>query len=601
MNAIAVTELMPVILQKLQGHQLKREGTNRWRANWPKGDHDSRSLIIYETPGTATGGWFEYIAGGLRGNLVKLAGHLDIDVAPMTEHPDAPPPMSLAEYAQQHHVPAEVFYRAGWQDATYRGGMKAIKFSTANGDRYRMLEGDAKYIQVAGYKPCLYGLTRARRMAEVQTERQRPLVVCGSEASVVVAQHYGVPAFCQNMGEGKAWEPANLARLQQVLWPEQEILAVPDHDQAGRDWGKRTKESLERAGFRVRVLDTSSVASGKKGFDLADFCGTFQEQAEQRLSELPEIVYAPDCPTCVEKDAVIETQRTRIQELERQVAQLQQVQQHNRLQAQVMCRKELPQAARQVYLGVRNEMKCAPKNADTEDDTADWQDKTFHVRPWKIAEERGISPSTVSRELREWHEQGIVVKETRKVYDPDTQQTRPEVSIKWLVDPNNLDAIKREHKHGGHHPVECPDCGSHDIVEKRQRVCRGCGGILSEATYHEVNRACVQDAITPDISEVEEASLQDAITPVPDEACVQDAITPQVDSTTLKDAPFFVAERDCKLPVLSNGGESPSVPPDLRLTTHQQDAITVPKDGIPGLVARLRKRRQDRPAQGGTT
>ncbi|MCA9367550.1 hypothetical protein KC887_04815 [Candidatus Kaiserbacteria bacterium] len=168
----------------------------------------------------------------------------------------------LDDYASMQGVSPEVFKAAGWEETTHMR-RPALTFPTRKGDikqmRWRFLDGDKPhYINPGGYQVCWYGLDRAIQKA---TEDKTPIVLCNGEASTVVAQHFGLPAFCKTAGENKI--PDDLLAELESKWRGEIIIAL-DCDDKGRHVAQAVKEQLSNA----YVIDLGLTDGG----DLANFC-----------------------------------------------------------------------------------------------------------------------------------------------------------------------------------------------------------------------------------------------------------------------------------------------------------------------------------------
>jgi hypothetical protein len=268
------------VLAALEAYKLKDKGHGKYRCNSPfrpgSNSHAFTLLITDDEYGT----WYDHVSGE-HGSLYDLADKLGIDTPKQNGTPKPSPRtyQNLADYAASHGVDVSVFQAAGWGDAFWYG-KRAIAFPTPNGTRYRLLEGDDKYIQEKGYKACLYGLEKA-----VQLSTNQSLVLCNGEASVVVAQHYGIAACCQNMGENILTDD-NLKRLQAAY--SGPIIVALDSDPKGRSVAPKLVAQLQDAGYDARAVDLGLT----DGDDLADFCRLYDDQAKDALAQRKELAVA---------------------------------------------------------------------------------------------------------------------------------------------------------------------------------------------------------------------------------------------------------------------------------------------------------------------
>lgn len=191
---------------------------------------------------------------------------------------------SLADYAAQQGIPEAAFMASGWRLTTYKG-RPALQYPTATGNRWRYLDGgDKRHDSPFGYKPSWYGLKRA---IELSTDH-KPLVMVNGAAGVIVAQHFGIPAFAVSDGEQRKIPEPMLVELK-TAWSG-EILVALDCDQTGQQSAaKRTRQLLD-AGWIARAVN---LQLGKNG-DIADLCKVYRAGTFDHLQTLPEI--APAAP-----------------------------------------------------------------------------------------------------------------------------------------------------------------------------------------------------------------------------------------------------------------------------------------------------------------
>jgi NrS-1 polymerase HBD domain len=128
-----------------------------------------------------------------------------------------------------------------------------------------------------------------------------------------------------------------------------------------------------------------------------------------------------------------------------------------------------------------------------------------------LGETVGISASSISRGLKQLHECTDVLKEqVRPDANDPCKSTVFVKSTDLIFRPLEVIPTKEIKRHGGDHRMICTSCGSDDIVEKRQHICRGCGTVLKTFDLRELNSP-LQDA-TDETAENEPGiiSLQDA-------------------------------------------------------------------------------------------
>lgn len=190
---------------------------------------------------------------------------------------------NLADYAAQQGAPVEAFRQWGWQETTYRH-RRALEYTTATGPRWRYIDGaEPRHDSPKGYKFSWYGLTEALALAG----DNRPLVLVNGAAAVVVAQHYGVPAFAVSGGESSAIQAHLLDELLKA-WAG-EIILPADSDDTGRNSAARRIRQFIDAGYIARAVELQLERNG----DFADFCKVHGRDSLHRLADLPEIAPAP--------------------------------------------------------------------------------------------------------------------------------------------------------------------------------------------------------------------------------------------------------------------------------------------------------------------
>lgn len=292
------------MLAYLAAYDLQQTGQYSWRCNSPlRANANSHSFTLDLDPDGEHGTWYDH-RDDVGGSLYKLRDLLNLSQQKPTPIPSSGTKRAyadLADYAQAHHVAEAVFLAAGWQNAFWFA-QPALSFTTPNGARYRLIDNSKDtYIQAGGYKACLYRLQEALGIAQTAPQ---PLVLCNGEASTVVAQHHGVAACCQNMGEKKL-TPENLKQLLAAYPPhglqdgDAEIQIVFDSDDKGRKAAPKLLEQLQDAGYIARALDLQ----GSDGFDLADFCGLHGAGSVAGLASLPDLPGSSSKPASSGKQA----------------------------------------------------------------------------------------------------------------------------------------------------------------------------------------------------------------------------------------------------------------------------------------------------------
>lgn len=260
------------VLDALGSHKLKRSGDNEYRANrpWSIGS-DSQGLSL-KIDGPEHGTWHDFV-DDTSGSLYELAARLGIDTPKRGEVQSTKRVYrDIADYAAAHGVGVEVLTSAGWHQTTHIN-RPAIAIPTRNGTRYRFLDdGKPTYINPKGYSACWYGLQRAIETARLL---DMPLVLCNGEASTVVAQHYGLPAFAQTSGEKRL--PDALTSELRGLWQGQVWIAL-DCDNTGVKAANAIADQLSDS----VVVDLQLGDGG----DLADFCMLHTDQVKSALFKL---------------------------------------------------------------------------------------------------------------------------------------------------------------------------------------------------------------------------------------------------------------------------------------------------------------------------
>lgn len=206
---------------------------------------------------------------------------------------------TLSDYAEAHGVPMEAYINAGYKETLY-SGLKALSFPTDGGLRYRMLEGNSKYIGKSNQ--VWYRLREALALVKASDS---PLIITNGEASVVAAQHYGLPATAVTMGE-KTSIPEMLVDELKTAYNGAIILAF-DSDKAGVNASKGISAQLKEHGYSVIPVNFNK----DNGYDLADWLKDNQPVAVHDLVAKNEL-YTFDVP----KVEIIEKEQVQNTELE---------------------------------------------------------------------------------------------------------------------------------------------------------------------------------------------------------------------------------------------------------------------------------------------
>lgn len=268
-------------LQSMPGLNIRQHG-EYLKMNSPlRPNSDSRDFKLTIKDDGEHGAWHDGPANK-GGSLYELAQELGIEPG-APERAEAPTTTTkraytgLADYAQAHGVAADVFADAGWHETTHNG-RPALRFPTASGDRWRYLDGDKPaYMNAHGYAATWYGLKRAIDMAR---RRGGPLCLCNGEASVVAAQHHGVPAAAITTGGERTLPEPLLAELL-AAW-DGPIAVALDCDSKGKEAAPKLAAQLRAAGRDAVAVDLG----GSGGFDLADFTRLHEAESYAVLCEL---------------------------------------------------------------------------------------------------------------------------------------------------------------------------------------------------------------------------------------------------------------------------------------------------------------------------
>lgn len=225
------------------------------------------------------GAWTDFPTGE-KGSLYELAERLGIETPKREKVENTKRAYTtLADYADVKGVPEKAFIDAGWQPHTYFDGRPCFKYSTAGGERYRFSDGNKPtFCSVKGYQSNWYGLQRAVLLAGKQ-----PLILCNGEPSTIVAQYWGLPAFCMPSGETQGVTPELLTHLKEK-WKGSIIIAL-DCDVSGQEGALKFAEAFKGASIPYSIVDLMLTTHG----DLADFCKLHHETLKADFDKLPRI------------------------------------------------------------------------------------------------------------------------------------------------------------------------------------------------------------------------------------------------------------------------------------------------------------------------
>ncbi len=249
------------VLQHLGSYELKGTGPE-YTSNSPlRTNSDSHGFSV-KIEDSEHGTYFDHVTGA-NGSLYELATVLGIETPKREKVEDSKRAYAtLADYALLKGVPEQVFIDAGWELHTYFDGRHCFKFNTQGGERYRFTDGQKpSFKSIKGFEPCWYGLKRALTLTD-----KSPLIICNGEPSTIVAQHYGLPAFCMSGGENHKVSTELITDLKNA-WKGSIKIAL-DCDEAGRAGTAKFVEAFSGVSIPYTVIDLMLSDKG----DLADFC-----------------------------------------------------------------------------------------------------------------------------------------------------------------------------------------------------------------------------------------------------------------------------------------------------------------------------------------
>jgi len=273
------------VLAYLQAFDVKDVGGGRYRSLSPfRSDSDSRSFALIIHADGEHGAYQDH-GGNEAGSLYDLARKLGFD---LPSGPDGSATTKraftgLADYAAAHGAIPQAFTDAGWREGTL-GERPVLFFQTANGDRWRFLDGNKpKYGNKTGYKQCWYGLKKA--VALLGNSTTKTLLLCNGEPSTVAAQYHLLPTCClTNSGERSDITPDMLKEFKESFGDYPPTLLVAyDCDTKGRAASIAMANYLTTQGFQARAID---LALGFEGADLADYCKLYGEVGDTLLGRL---------------------------------------------------------------------------------------------------------------------------------------------------------------------------------------------------------------------------------------------------------------------------------------------------------------------------
>jgi len=275
------------IRAELSSHYVTKSGSqSRYRCPWRAGSDGQTLAVNYDT-----GEWYDY-KDNTGGKLPSLARRLGLNIG--TDKPQSEETLrtykNLEEYATMQGAPVEIFKEAWVSEGTHQN-RPALCFPMKSPDKkvqkqYRFLDGKKpKWIGQRGFKRCWYGLNDMARLGT--TFAEHPLVICNGAASVLVAQHHGVPAVAIPGGENANIPDDLIQQLREWIGddPAPPMLVAMDCDAKGRKVGREMANNLREAGFDAKAVD---LGLGNKG-DLAQFCKLHGEFSIGELEKLPPV------------------------------------------------------------------------------------------------------------------------------------------------------------------------------------------------------------------------------------------------------------------------------------------------------------------------
>jgi replicative DNA helicase len=124
-----------------------------------------------------------------------------------------------------------------------------------------------------------FGLQEAQEVATSE-HLGKTLVLCNGQTSTMVAQHYGVPAFCKTDGENviPQWLIPELVTLLVDGW---KLFVALDCDNDGKGHAVAVKIAMQLYQYKPTFIDLG----GQNGYDLADFCDKHRDRSWDTLPE----------------------------------------------------------------------------------------------------------------------------------------------------------------------------------------------------------------------------------------------------------------------------------------------------------------------------
>lgn len=279
------------VLQSRPELELKREGGG-WRMNSPfRPGANSHSVSLTIAADGEHGAWKDFVDDN-KGSLYQFARQLGVELPETSPATDTKRGYTgLEDYALTHGVTADVFERAGWTEGHSVNNRACLQFMVNGQKRWRFLDGEKPtFKSEPGFKACWYGLDRAIKLAAASN---LPLILCNGEPSVVVAQHFGLPAFAESGGE-KSLRQSSIDELKKK-WQGDVWIAL-DCDAKGKATALKIAQQLPGA----LPVDLKLGLKGDLG-DFAHLHGTSAFDALKTLANAAVATPAAESPALPER------------------------------------------------------------------------------------------------------------------------------------------------------------------------------------------------------------------------------------------------------------------------------------------------------------
>lgn len=257
-----------------------KHGGSLYRGNAPyRSGSDGASLAIHFED-DSHGRWYDHVdkTGGFLPSLARKLG-IQVNSNGRTAY-NTDKPTSLASYEKLKGLPVGYLASRGWTDGIHEGrkcifipnpsGIRQVRFvdNAPNLKKYTWESAMPKDNEGKAILP-FFGLKSA-------LEQSKGFIVqCNGAGSVEVANFANIAAFCVLGGEGNF----NKQHADMVMRKfDGKIILAFDNDKAGQD---ATELGIKLYGERAIPINLG----GTDGFDLADFCILWQEQAATELEQ----------------------------------------------------------------------------------------------------------------------------------------------------------------------------------------------------------------------------------------------------------------------------------------------------------------------------